>query len=55
MHDFNYTKADDMNFEPMAERTRYLKENPEGVRRNALSRSAIVTNSRALIEIVLRF
>lgn len=32
MHDFNCTKADDMNFEPMAERTRYLKENPEGVR-----------------------
>ncbi len=32
MHDFNCTKADDMNFKPMAERTRYLKENPEGVR-----------------------
>ena len=32
MHDFNCTKAGDMNFEPMAERTRYLKENPEGVR-----------------------
>lgn len=31
MHDFNCTKADDMNFELMAERTRYLKENPEGV------------------------
>ena len=30
MHDFNCTKADDMNFKPMAERTRYLKENPEG-------------------------
>ena len=24
MHDFNCTKADDMNFEPLAERTRYL-------------------------------
>lgn len=32
MHDFNCTNADDMNFELMAERTRYLKENPEGVR-----------------------
>ena len=31
MHDFNCTKADDMNFNLMAERTRYLKENPKGV------------------------
>ncbi|MCI9189527.1 MAG: hypothetical protein HFH84_07850 [Lachnospiraceae bacterium] len=31
MHDFNCTEADDMNFDLMAERTRYLKENPEGV------------------------
>ena len=31
MHDFFCTNADDMNFELMAERTRYLKENPEGV------------------------
>ncbi len=31
MHDFNCTSADDMNFELMAERTRYLKENPKGV------------------------
>ena len=31
MHDFNCTDADDMNFALMAERTRYLKENPEGV------------------------
>lgn len=31
MHDFNCTSADDMNFELMADRTRYLKENPEGV------------------------
>lgn len=31
MHDFNCTKADEMNFNLMAERTRYLKENPEGV------------------------
>ncbi len=32
MHDFNCMRADDMEFELMAERTRYLKENPEGVR-----------------------
>ena len=31
MHDFNCTKAEDMNFALMAERTRYLKENPKGV------------------------
>ena len=31
MHDFNCTDAGDMNFELMAERTRYLKENPKGV------------------------
>ena len=31
MYDFNCTKADDMNFELMANRTRYLKENPKGV------------------------
>ncbi|MCX4378858.1 MAG: PD-(D/E)XK nuclease family transposase [Lachnospiraceae bacterium] len=29
MHDFNCTRADDMNFELMAERTQYLKENPK--------------------------
>lgn len=31
MHDFNCTRADDMHFELMADRTRYLKENPRGV------------------------
>lgn len=31
MHDFNCTEADDMKFDLMAERTRYLKENPKGV------------------------
>lgn len=31
MHDFRCTDADDMNFELLAERTRYLKENPKGV------------------------
>ena len=31
MHDFNCADAGDMNFELMAERTKYLKENPRGV------------------------
>ena len=31
MHDFSCTDADDMNFKLMADRTRYLKENPKGV------------------------
>ena len=31
MHDFSCTDANDMNFELIAERTRYLKENPKGV------------------------
>ena len=31
MYDFNCTKAEDMNFEWMADRTRYLKEDPKGV------------------------
>lgn len=31
MHDFNCTRADDMNYKLMADRTRYLKENPKGV------------------------
>jgi len=31
MHDFHCIEADDMNFDLMAERTRYLKENPKGV------------------------
>ncbi len=31
MHDFNCTEADDMHYDLMAERTKYLKENPEGV------------------------
>ena len=33
MHDFNCTDADDMYFELMAERTKYLKKNPEGVKK----------------------
>lgn len=30
MHDFNCTDPNDMHFLEMAERTRYLKENPKG-------------------------
>ena len=62
MHDFNCTRADDMNFELMAERTRYLKENPKGVsemckvmedmrnetRNEALKESAINTARRMI-------
>ncbi len=32
MHDFNCRDAEDMNYSLMAERTRYLKENPKGVK-----------------------
>ena len=32
MHDFNCSKADEMHYELMAEKTRYLKETAEGVR-----------------------
>ena len=32
MHDFNCTNASDMYFDLLAEKTRYLKENPKGVR-----------------------
>lgn len=31
MHDFRCTNADDMNFDLLADRTRYYKEDPEGV------------------------
>lgn len=31
MHDFNCIRAEGMNYDLMAERTRYLKENPEGM------------------------
>ena len=58
MHDFNCTRAEDMNFELMAERTRYLKENPKGVsemckvmedmRNETLKESAINTAKRMI-------
>ncbi|MDE7432420.1 MAG: Rpn family recombination-promoting nuclease/putative transposase [Lachnospiraceae bacterium] len=60
MHDFNCTRADDMNFELMAERTRYLKENPEGVskmckimedmRNETLKESAVNTAKRMIAD-----
>ena len=31
MHDFNCTNAEDMHYKLLAEKTRYLKENPKGV------------------------
>ena len=31
MHDFDCTDAEDMYFDLLAEKTRYLKENPKGV------------------------
>lgn len=31
MHDFNCTDAGEMNYELLAQKTRYLKENPKGV------------------------
>ena len=31
MHDFNCTSASDMQIDLLAQRTRYLKETPEGV------------------------
>ena len=31
MHDFNCHDAEDMNYDLLANRTRYLKENPKGV------------------------
>ena len=58
MHDFNCTRADDMKFELMAERTRYLKENPKGMsemckvmedmRNETLKESAINTAKRMI-------
>ena len=67
MHDFNCTRADDMKFELMAERTRYLKENPKGVsemckvmedmrnetRNETLKESAINTARRMLADGIL--
>ena len=63
MHDFSCTKADDMNFELMAESTRYLKEDPKGVsmmckimedmRAETLKESAVNTARRMIIDGIL--
>lgn len=57
MHDFNCMDADNMDYELMAERTRYLKENPkvskrskilEGLRNKALKRKQERSGGRML-------
>ena len=59
MHDFNCTEADDMNFDLMAERTRYLKENPKGVQemcksmedmRNEVAENTLLQTIKSLME-----
>ena len=59
MHDFNCTNADDMNFDLMAERTRYLKENPKGVQemcksmedmRNEVAENTLLQTIKSLME-----
>ena len=59
MHDFNCTNADDMNFSLMADKTRYLKENPKGVSfmgnfseelRKEGEQRAIIRDIRSLME-----
>ena len=52
MHDFNCSKADDMNFEWMADRTRYLKESPKGV--NEMCKIMEDMRSESLKEAALR-
>ena len=52
MHDFNCTKAADMNFELMANRTRYLKENPKGV--SEMCKIMEDMRSESLKEVALR-
>lgn len=59
MHDFGCTNADDMNFDLIAERTRYLKENPKGVEemckvmedmRNEVAQRTVLQNIKNLME-----
>lgn len=52
MHDFNCTSADDMNFELLANRTRYLKENPKGV--SEMCRIMEDMRNESLKEVALR-
>ena len=56
MHDFSCANADDMNYALMAERTRYLKDNPKGVAEmcrqmeEIRSQSALETKKEMAIE-----
>lgn len=59
MHDFNCTRADDMNFQLMADRTRYLKETPKGVEemcrimedmRNQTLREGMINVAKKMLE-----
>ncbi len=52
VHDFNCSRADDMNFQLMADRIRYLKENTRGV----IEMCQVMKNMRteSLKEIALR-
>ena len=59
MHDFSCTEADDMNFDLMAERTRYLKENPKGMEemckvmedmRNEVAENTLFQTIKSLME-----
>ena len=59
MHDFRCMDADDMNFDLMAERTRYLKENPKGVQemcksmedmRNEVAENTLLQTIKSLME-----
>ena len=52
MHDFNCTDADDMNYELMADRTRYLKENPKGV--SEMCKVMEDMKKESLMEVALR-
>ena len=52
MHDFNCTDAADMNFALLAERTRYLKENPKGV--GEMCRAMEDMRKESLVEVAKR-
>lgn len=52
MHDFNCTQAEDMNFKLLADRTRYLKEDPKGV--SEMCRIMEDMRTESLKEVALR-
>ena len=52
MHDFNCTDAADMNFKLLADRTRYLKENPKGV--SEMCKVMEDMKKESLMEVALR-